>query len=528
MTAGIHHTTGITGNAQANVDFYADLLGLKLVKRTVNHNDPGVLHLFYGDSPGDPGTLLSFFVWQDTARGRRGVGQAVEIGLMVPRESIGYWMQRLLSRRVSFKGPVRDGEQSVLSFSDPDGLPIVLVGVPNPPTNRVWFGSTVDPGMQVRGIHHVTLLTEKPTETGAVLEDHLGFRRRETKEGITRYQSGAEVGHTVLVRDASGFWPAADGVGTLHHVAFRAEDRAAEQEILLAVRSEGLEVSAVREHGYFQSIYFREPGGSLVEVATDSPGFTLDEEPHHLGERLVLPPYLEPDRQDIEAVLPPISLPGEERTLTRELDWIHRYQPGTSGWTLLLLHGTGGNETSLLALGKKVAPEAALLSVRGRSLDEGSPRFFRRFSMTSYDQPHLAEEADALADFVREAADVYGLDPKKVIAFGYSNGANIALASLTRNPETYAAAALLRPVMPFDTPPTADLNGMPILVTNGLRDSYLPYAEPVAPFLQGSGATVREERFAAGHELTNQDIATASDWLMELTEGHASAATETI
>jgi phospholipase/carboxylesterase len=523
MAAGIHHTTGITGNAQANVDFYADLLGLRLVKRTVNHNDPNVLHLFYGNASGVPGTLLSFFVWQDTARGRRGVGQAIEIGLIVPRESIGDWMQRFLSRGIRFQGPTRQEEETHLTLSDPDGLTIFLVGVPDAPINGTWPGSTVNAGMQVRGIHHVTFLTEKVTETGAVLEKHLGFRRRGTNEGITRFQADVEVGHTVFVREASGFWPAADGVGTLQHVAFRTDDLLTEQRILEAVSADGLDVSAIREHGYFQSIYFREPGGSLIEVATEAPGFTLDETLENLGANLVLPPTLERGRQDIEAVVPPISLPGEERVMKRDLDWVHRYQPGTSGWTVLLLHGTGGNETSLLALGKTVAPEAALLSVRGRSLDEGSPRFFRRFSMTEYDQPHLAQEADALAEFVSDAVDAYGLDPHKVIALGYSNGANIAIASLARNPETYAGAVLLRPVMPFEESPTVDLKNLPILVTNGLRDSYLPYAEPVVPFLRGSGADVLEKRYVAGHELTQQDIAAAIAWLQTLSAASSAA-----
>lgn len=202
--------------------------------------------------------------------------------------------------------------------------------------------------------------------------------------------------------------------------------------------------------------------------------------------------------------------------MPQELTFIHNYQPGTSGWTLLLLHGTGGNETSLLALGKKLAPDAALLSVRGRSLDGGSPRFFRRFSMTEYDQPHLSQEADALAEFVCESANAYRLDPHKVVALGYSNGANIALASLVRNPGTFAGAVLLRPVMPFDDPPKVNLNHLPVLVTNGLRDSYLPVAEPVVPYLRTSGANVQEERYVAGHELTEQDITVTAAWLQAL------------
>ncbi|GMA15247.1 VOC family protein [Deinococcus metallilatus] len=515
MTNGIHHTTGITGDAQANVDFYADLLGLRLVGRTVSHNDPTTLHLFYGDAAGTPGTLLSFFAWPDTARGRRGSGQASEIGLTVPLESLGDWVQHFLSRGVTFSGPTRDGDTSRLTLEDPDGLPIVLVGVPDAPAGRPWNGSTVPAAMQVRGIHHVVFWTEDPQGTGAVLERHLGFRRVGEQGGLSTYRAAAPLGHTVYVRDTSGFWPSAGGVGTLHHVAFRTASPESERAILKAVKEEGLEVSEVREHGYFQSIYFREPGGSLIEVATDGPGFTLDEDAAHLGEKLVLPPELEAQRQDIEVTLPRIALPGEARLPARDLDWIHRFQPGTTGLTLLLLHGTGGNETSLLALGRQLAPEANLLSVRGRSLEEGSPRFFRRFSAARYDQAHLAEEADALAQFVRDAAALYDLDPGQVIALGYSNGANIALASLVRWPAAFAGAVLLRPVMPFEAPPQTDLGGLPVLVLHGQRDPFLPLAEPVTPYLRRMHGDVQEERLEAGHELTAQDLAVAAGWLRE-------------
>ncbi|WP_309572351.1 alpha/beta hydrolase [Deinococcus sp.] len=199
------------------------------------------------------------------------------------------------------------------------------------------------------------------------------------------------------------------------------------------------------------------------------------------------------------------------------MNWIHHLERGTSDLTLLLLHGTGGNEHQLMEFGRQVAPNANLLGVRGRSLEEGAPRFFRRFTATKYDQPHLLSEGEALAQFVGEAAQEYGLDAKKFVALGYSNGANIALASLAHHPEAWAGAVLLRPVMPMDDTPTIPLNGLPVLVTSGAQDSYQPFAAPVVPYLKAVGANVEEHLLSAGHELTAQDAQLTAAWLGSLT-----------
>lgn len=212
-----------------------------------------------------------------------------------------------------------------------------------------------------------------------------------------------------------------------------------------------------------------------------------------------------------------------------DLGWLHRYvpvdtlpgpaaeaakgAPPAGSMTLLLLHGTGGDENSLFGLGRLVAPGANLLSVRGRMLDEGVPRFFRRFSATSYDQENIVEEARALGEFARRAAATYGFDPAALVALGYSNGANIALATLAYDPGAFGAAVLLRAVMPLERPPAVDLGGKPILLLTGERDPYAPHARSVAPYLLASGAAVDEVTVAAGHELVEEDVKRVTDWL---------------
>ncbi len=196
-----------------------------------------------------------------------------------------------------------------------------------------------------------------------------------------------------------------------------------------------------------------------------------------------------------------------------ELGWHHFFQGGPGAQTLLLLHGTGGDEHQLTGLARQVAPTASLLGVRGRSLDEGFPRFFRRFDAVTYDQQQLASEADALATFAAAASERYGVKPGTLVALGYSNGANIALATLLRNPGAFAGAALLRPVMALAEPPTPDLSGTPVLVLSGKRDPYSAHAGAIAPHLRGCGAAVAEHLLPAGHELTETDLVLVDDWL---------------
>lgn len=195
------------------------------------------------------------------------------------------------------------------------------------------------------------------------------------------------------------------------------------------------------------------------------------------------------------------------------MTWQHHLERGSSALTLLLLHGTGGNEHQLMEFGRAVAPTANLLGVRGRSLEEGFPRFFRRFTATTYDQPHLLSEAGALAGFVAEAAGEYGLDAEKVVALGYSNGANIALAALAHHPDVFAGAALLRPVMAMEQPPQADLGHLRVLVLHGARDPYAAHAGAVTPYLKRVGAQAQEHVLNAGHELTQEDLLRTSRWV---------------
>lgn len=309
---GIHHVTAIASNPQRNLDFYNGVLGLRLVKRTVNYDDPTTYHFYYGDSTGSPGGLITFFAWPDARRGRQGAGQVAVTSFSILPSSVGYWIERLLRYGVEFEQPkTRFDNERVIAFKDNDGFLGELVAHPSAELKEGWDG-IVPAEHAIRGLYSATLWLESCDLTGKVLAEDMGFRPIREQASIFRYAtSDGNAGEILDLRCVPGLWQGAPGAGTNHHIAFRATDN--EEQIIArtALVKRGLNVTPPIDRRYFHSIYFREPGGVLFEIATDPPGFTVDEAEESLGSSLLLPEWLEPRRFEIEALLPNIRVPFE-------------------------------------------------------------------------------------------------------------------------------------------------------------------------------------------------------------------------
>ena len=313
---GIHHITAIAGDPQANIDFYARLLGLHLVKLTVNFDDPGTYHLYYGDGVGHPGTILTFFPWPNAPKGRHGTGQVTHTAFAIPAGATGYWTSRLTERRISFRGPFERFGEEVISFSDPDGMAIELVTSASVSAQRAYQAGPVPRAYAIHGFHSATLTEEGYQKTAALLTDVLGFELVQQDGNRFRYRVAAGgPGALVDVVCAPEERHGSVLVGTVHHIAWRTRDDAQQLEWLDELTRLGYNASPVMDRKYFHSIYFREPGNILFEIATDPPGFAVDEALEELGLKLVLPPWLEPSRARLEAVLPPLHLPAVASSL---------------------------------------------------------------------------------------------------------------------------------------------------------------------------------------------------------------------
>jgi glyoxalase family protein len=305
---GIHHVTAIATDPQRNLDFYTGVLGLRLVKRTVNFDDPGTYHFYFGDETGSPGTILTFFPWPNAGRGSAGIGQTTAASFSVPEHSLAYWQRRLQLAGVPVEASGKRLDEEVLTFADPDGLKLEIVAHANARQVQTLRETDVPWEHSIRGFHSVTLSERKLDLTVETLQT-MGFRKIAEAENRFRFEVGeGGAGARVDILSLPNGAPGQVAAGSVHHVAFRVADDESQIDWRKHLTQHGLSVTTVQDRNYFHSIYFREPGGVLFELATDPPGFAIDEPLESLGEELKLPVSFEGFRDEIEKVLPPIQL----------------------------------------------------------------------------------------------------------------------------------------------------------------------------------------------------------------------------
>ncbi|MGH7448338.1 MAG: ring-cleaving dioxygenase [Longimicrobiales bacterium] len=316
---GIHHITAICGDPQTNLDFYVGVLGLRPVKKTVNFDDPGSYHLYYGDGLGSPGTIMTFFAWMlpplASGRGRQGTGQVGATPFLIPEASLDFWTDRLAADAIDFDGPEMGFGESVITLTDLDGLPLELIARPGGAVREVWQQSPVPVEHAIRGFAGATLCLDGYERTAALLTETMGFREAGQEGSRFRFEAGE--GDDIAMIDLlcqPENEPGRTGTGAVHHIAWRTTTDDAQQEWRRVLVETGLGVTPVLDRMYFRSIYFREPGGVLFEIATDPPGFTVDETSEDLGTELKLPPWLEPRRERLEARLPALRASGHVRS----------------------------------------------------------------------------------------------------------------------------------------------------------------------------------------------------------------------
>ncbi|CAH0347125.1 ring-cleaving dioxygenase [Bacillus sp. CECT 9360] len=313
QTTGIHHITAIVGNPQENVDFYAGVLGLRLVKKTVNFDDPGTYHLYFGNEAGSPGTIITFFPWPNAYKGKIGSGQVGIISYVVQEGTLSFWERRLKKFKVAFEKRNRFGED-YLAFEDPHGLQLELVARKEG-TDSKWSFGGVSAEVAIKGFGGAVLLSANPEKTMTVLTNVMGLDKVGDEDDLTRFRTADDIGNIIDV-SRTKLPPGSMGVGTVHHIAWRADDFGDHESWRQYLDNQGYRVTPIIDRQYFNAVYFREEGGILFEIATDPPGFTRDESAEEMGKGLLLPPWLEERRPKLERTL----LPAEARVLKEDLE----------------------------------------------------------------------------------------------------------------------------------------------------------------------------------------------------------------
>jgi len=305
--SGIHHISVLAGDPQRNAEFYVHKLGLRMVKKSVNQDDPGTYHLFYGNQEASPGASLTFFPWPRATKGEAGTGEAVTVSFTVPQNSLSYWQDHLNDEGIETGVIFERFGREVLPFEDPDGLNLELVFEDIPDESPSKREGTVPAKHAIRGFWGTKLRLTEAEATAEILQDILGFKKSAEENNLKLYSTDAPIGSAVIIETAKP-QSGKSGRGTVHHVAFRAADEEKLAAMREKVQDQGLRPTPIIDRHWFKSVYYRTPGGVLFEMASDGPGYAVDEEPEHLGEQLILPPWLEEKREQIEKHLPKIEI----------------------------------------------------------------------------------------------------------------------------------------------------------------------------------------------------------------------------
>lgn len=507
---GIHHITTISSNPQKSYDFYVNVLGLRMVKKTVNFDAPDVYHLYFADEKGNPGTLMTLFPFPDAGTGMRGVGQVTKIMFSIPMGSISYWIDRFIEKGVKYEGPKEHFGNKVITFYDFDGLQLELV-MNDKDKNLDTYKEIVPEEFAVKGFFGAELSVGNLKPTEQVLTEIFNFKKIKEEEFHTRYESNSSIGSVVDIFEMKGWPEGIQSAGTVHHIAFRATDDENELDLREKVLKMGLSPTDVIDRKYFHSVYFREPGGILFEIATDPPGMNVDEDLSELGEHLMLPEMYENRRDYIETILPPIKT-GNEDEVHNDLEFFYEFIDKKSEKTLILFHGTGADERDLIPLAYTLDSKANILTLRGNIDEHGMLRFFRRKSMGEFDEESIFTEIEKLDSFLEQISKIHKIDLSNSTMIGLSNGANFALSYILKYKTDIKKIIAFHPTIPFEPTEEIDLRGKNILLTSGENDPYLrtpDEIERLKDMLENLGAKVEVFKHEGGHELREEEVEAA-------------------
>lgn len=521
MTNGIHHITVISSNAQRTFDFYSKVLGLRLVKKTVNFDAPDVYHLYFGNEKGEPGTALTFFPFPNTGTGMRGVGQVTTISFAVPTDALGFWVERFVKFGVKHENISKKFGLPVIKFFDYDGLQMELVGSNENSGIKPWKSEDIAMEFGIRGFYGAELSVGDHEHSASLLTTVLGYKFIKQEQNCYLFENTSATHAKYLSLFAMPGWlEGRNAAGTVHHIAFTVNDEDSELQVRQKIQELGLNATEIIDRQYFKSVYFREPNGILFELATEGPGFNIDEPVEALGSELKLPPHYEKQRNLIEKSLPPLytGLENDQETqiaTEHDEEFVYYFREGEKkDEVLLLLHGTGGDEHDLVTLAETLYPQASIFSLRGNMKEDGLNRFFRRFEDGTFDLENLKEETDKLTNFLDKASKKHGFDQKNLIMLGYSNGANFGLSYIFENPSVIKKAALLHPMVPFE-PKNIDLKGLSTLVTFGEHDEYSTHEQMnnLYAILKKANAEVRLFKHKGGHEIPREELLAIKEFL---------------